>query len=199
MTNDSSTGGYLLPNPTAVPVSLQDADLDNFFQQVFAGLTGIDGSLVRPSWQQVPPNQPDIDTAWMAFGITEQPADTYAYEIHNPENNGSDYLSRNEQLDILCSFYGPTARSNAAIVRDGLQVSQNREVLMLGGIALISCGTIRRVPTIYNARQYLRVDMMVYFRRQIVRTYPILHITTAGIVLETDNTPQIIENINISD
>jgi hypothetical protein len=197
MTNTSATGGYLAPANSPAP--LEDAALVAFLQQIFVGLTGLSGNMVRPRWQKTPPNQPEAGVAWMAFGIVNRPADTFAYEIHDPSlgsGNGADIMERNEELEILCSFYGDTADTIAALTRDGLQIGQNREALQLAGMALIECGNIKAAPNIVNAQWYNRADMVVRIRRAVVRVYPILQLLTAGVVLETDN--GITENINVT-
>lgn len=188
MTNDSSTGGYLSPGLTPAP--LEDAALVAFLQAILVGLTGIAGTLIFPRWQQTPPNQPAIGTNWIAFGITNRKADTFAYEIHAPDANsgeGNDYLARNEELEILCSFYGANADSNAALVRDGLQVGQNREALLLAGMALIGCGDTLSMPALMNNQWAYRVDMSIGIRRAIVRTYPILNLLSAAGTVKEDS------------
>lgn len=189
MSNTSATGGYLPPDPSPSPVPLEDAALVAFLQAIFVGLTGLAGSSVIPRWQQTPPNQPAIGGNWMAFGIMNRKADTFAYEIHAPALNsgdGLDYLARNEELEILCSFYGTAADSNAALVRDGFQVGQNREALLLAGMALIDCGDILSVPAIMNSQWSYRVDMPVRIRRAIVRTYPILNLLSSAGSIKTE-------------
>lgn len=196
MTNNSSTGGYLAPS--GPPAPLEDQALLDFLQAVFVGISGLPGTLVRPRWQTVAPNQPAIDVNWLAFGIQSRPADTYAFEIHNPaasNGEGADIMSRNERLDILCSFYGPSADSVAARVRDGFSVPQNRDALLLAGMAFVGCGDIGAAPALINQQWYQRVDMMVSVRRAVTRIYPVLHITAAGITLNTD--VGITENIEV--
>lgn len=197
MTNDSSTGGYLAP--TGTPTPLEDQALLDFFQAIFAGITGIPGTLIRPRWQPTPPNQPSNGTNWMAFGITDRPADEFAYEYHNPAaagGQGADIVERTEELTILCSFYGLNADSNAALLRDGLQVGQNREVLLKNGMALISAGGIVAAPAILNSQWYYKVDMSVRIRRAVVRTYPILNLESAVFSVEDDS--GLTDTINVS-
>jgi hypothetical protein len=187
MTHDSSTGGYLAPG--ASPAPLEDDQLTAFLQKMFAGLSGIDGALVRPRWQSIPPNQPDIATNWLAIGIQNRSADTFAFEMHDPNaagGNGADIVNRNEQLDILCSFYGPQAAGLAARVREGFAVPQNREALQTAGMALVECTDLIAAPALINERWYRRYDMTVRIRRAVTRIYPVLHLLTAGIVLHTD-------------
>lgn len=83
MLNNSATGGYILPNPPPGPQPLEDQALVDFFQTILVGLTGIQGALVRPSWQPTPPNPPDIATTWLALAITFDDADHFPYQVHS--------------------------------------------------------------------------------------------------------------------
>lgn len=199
MVNNSATGGYITPN-AGPPTPLEDAALENFFQAVIVGLTGLPGNMVFPRWQATPPLIPPITSAWASVGIIEAPADTYAYEIHDPAANGGagqSYLARNEQLGVLCSFYGPSARGLAGVVRDGLQIGQNREALQLAGMTMTDCGDTLSVPALINNQWYSRIDMTVRFRRAVVRTYPILNLLSASISLAAQ--PGITDTINVGE
>ena len=69
MTNNSATGGYLLPTGTnPYPSTLTFLQ---FMNTVMAGISGLPSALVRPRWQPNPPVQPDIDTDWLAFGVLD--------------------------------------------------------------------------------------------------------------------------------
>lgn len=81
-TNDSTTGGYLVPQPRPYPNPLEGEKLQDFLQGVLVGVTGLLGKMVRPRWQPVPVNIPPQGTDWIAFGITNRPAETYAYNGH---------------------------------------------------------------------------------------------------------------------
>ena len=205
MTNDSSTGGFIAPSASPVqgPALLEDAALDKFLQNMVVGITGLSGLLVFPRWQVIPPNLPTITTNWAAIGIQDIDAEEFAYEAHDPvappspfppyptppvtpPANGYNVMIRHEVLTILCSFYGPMARTNAALLRDGLQVAQNREALQLAGMGLFSTGKTTAVPSIVNTQWYYRVDLPVVIRREIVRNYPILNILSAEITVESD-------------
>jgi len=205
MTNDSSTGGYLLPSTPTVqnPPILEDAVFDTFIQNLVVGITGLPGNLIFPRWQVTPPNLPSITTNWAAIGVQEEQADTFVYEAHNPVTpgapfppapnppvtppaNGYDVQIYHEVVTILCSFYGPNARSYAKLLRDGLAVAQNREVLQLAGMGLVSVGKVLAVPSIVNTQWYYRVDLPVVIRREIVRNYPILNIVSSQITITSD-------------
>lgn len=178
--NDSSTGGYLVPNPPPSPQPVEDSALVNFFQAIVVGLTGFtDPTLVRPRWQPQMPIMPDIATDWIALGINDRPSDTFAAVSHQPSlnsGNGADVFGRNETLEILISVYGPNADTNATLIRDGLSIAQNREVLQLVGMGLVEVTSPKAIPPLYNAQWYYRLDMKVYIRRLVLRTYPILNI-----------------------
>lgn len=204
MTNDSSTGGYLAPSPPPAPQPLEDDALDNFLQQVVVQLTGIPGQKVFPRWQENQPNIPPLGVNWASIGVTEQDTSSqgFAYEAHDPvllnpfpplptpaptpPPNGYDIQIQHELLEILCSFYGPAARTNAALVRDGLQVAQNREALQLAGMAFVGSGKITAVPSLVNSQWYSRYDMPITIRREIVRNYPILDLVSLQVTLRSD-------------
>jgi hypothetical protein len=186
---DSSTGGYLIPSP--VPAPLEGQALLDFLQGVIVGVTGLDGTLVRPTWQSEPPNIPDAGVAWCAFRITERPSDAFPYVKHNANGQGADALQRHETLHILCSFYdlgsGGQADYYAALLRDGLSIPQNREVLTLKNMGLVKTGEPVPVPIIVKTRWLYRVDLEVVIRRQIDRVYPVLNVTSAqGSIVTSD-------------
>lgn len=203
MTNDSSTGGYLLPTPPPAPTPTDDAAFDDFLQAVVVGITGLPGNLVWPRWQITPPNLPGISTNWASIGVMDSEEDGFPYEAHDPilatlpipplpspaptpPPNGYDITIEHEVMEVLCSFYGPAARSNAKLVRSGLYVAQNREALQLAGIGLVDIGRITAVPALTNDQWYYRVDMPFRLRREIVRNYPILDLASALITLKSD-------------
>ena len=57
MSNDSSTGGPIAPVPTSA-APLEGKALNDFLNELIAGITGLDGTMVRPSFQTVPANVP---------------------------------------------------------------------------------------------------------------------------------------------
>lgn len=210
MANDSSTGGYLLPQGTPYPTPLEDVALDSFLQSVIAGVTGLPGNMVRPRWQPNPPTQPDISTDWIAMGIQDRVADTFAVVGHetprldevgrvlddtNSNTSGTvdepdnDILFRNERLEVLCSVYGPNAGRTASNIREGLQIAQNREQLRLKFMAFVETGDTLPAPVLVNTQWYNRLDMTVIFRRLVITTYSILNIRSAEGVIETDISP----------
>lgn len=184
MPNDSSTGGYLVP--AASPAPLEGQALNRFLQQVFVGITGLDGTLVRPRWQPEPPNIPPFGTDWMAFGIMRRPADAFASTIPDPTGNGNNSIYRQEILEILCTFYGPDSDNYASLLREGFSVAQNREVLQLNSFGLVEVGEPATVPEMIKERWIYRVDMYVRLRRSILRTYPVLNILSADGSIDSD-------------
>lgn len=177
MANDSATGGPLTPE--LVPAPLEDIALDDFLHDLIVGITGLDNTLVRPRWQPEPANLPDVGTNWVAFGIVSKEADTYAVEQHIATGQGFDYLKRQEVLNIFCSFYGPQAGSYAELLRDGLQIAQNREVLQLNMMGLVETKETITAPSLVKDKWLFRVDLMVRIRRQILRQYPVLNVLSA--------------------
>ena len=185
--NDSSTGGYLTPSVTPAP--LQGDSLNTFIQPVIVGITGLPGAMVRPAFQTEPPDAPDGGTAWAAFRYTSRKTDNYPFVGHNTD--GSDTLRRHEEIDILVSFYdlgsSGLADQYAALLRDGLSIPQNLEVLKQNGMGFVGCGEITTVPVILKQRWLYRVDLPFTIRREIVRVYQVLNLLTATATVTTDS------------
>lgn len=177
MPNTSATGGYLSPVSLATPI--EDAALDAAIQRMVAGITGLDGSLVRPRWQPVTPKQPEPNITWCAIGITNRTPDDNAAVLHDPNGDGQDHLIRHEGIELLASFYGLQGQTYAGILRDGMQIEQNREALRSDGMAFVSAGQMLAVPELYNQQWIRRYDLTIYLRRVINRTYPVLNIIEA--------------------
>lgn len=189
MPNTSATGGYL--QPAVSPAPLEGQDLNRFLQQYIANLSGLDGTLVRPRYQAAPPNIPDAGEAWAAIGVTTRNSDSFPFIGHDPSGNGTDYLQRQEELVLLCSFYdlgtNGLADKYASLVRDNSVIAQNREVLAASGFALAYTGEMIAVPSLFSVRWLYRVDIPITLRRQIDRTYPVLNVLSAEGTIETDD------------
>lgn len=162
--------GYL--SPDTLPTPLEDAALDDFFQKIVVGITGIPGNLARPRYQPEPVARPTIDTNWCAVGLFDQVGEENAY-THRDEQTGVYVMSRQEELNFLCSFYGPNAREYASRLRDGLSIAQNREQLFLNGMGFISCGKLQKMTELVQEQYYQRIDVMIYIRRVVARTYSV--------------------------
>lgn len=189
--NTSATGGPLAPVPSPAPTPLEGQDLSRFIQQWIVGVTGLDGKLVRPRWQAEPNNIPDAGEAWCAVGILTRQADTFPQVIHDSAGDGSDQLQRQEQIDIQASFYDLGSDGQAdkycAILRDGLSIAQNREVLLAKNFQLAFTGEATPVPVILKTRWLYRVDLSITLRRWIVRTYPVRNLkSAAGTIFSED-------------
>ncbi|MCX5516232.1 hypothetical protein C3941_19780 [Kaistia algarum] len=184
MSNTSATGGYLVP--TGTPPG-EDDSLADALQAAVVGITGLDGTLVRPRWQATPPQQPSAATSWAAVGVVLATPDANAYIAHDPTGDGADKMQRHETLEVLVSFYGPQASANAARLRDGLALAQNRDMIRTAtttagvdiGLSFIACGTVIAVPDLVNQRWLRRCDLPLTFRRRIDRTYPVLNLLSA--------------------
>ena len=182
--NDSSTGGYLSPAVASPP--LEDDALTAIFQQMIVGITGLPGNMVRPRWQPNPPKQPEPTVNWCAMGIAVQTLDDGPAIVHNGAGNGSDTYIRHEQIDVLASFYGPSAMQNAQQLSDGLAIPQNLEQLKAQDMNSVDTGQIRAAPDLINEQWIRRYDLELTFRRKITRSYAVLNILTAQGTVQTD-------------
>lgn len=193
MANDSTVAGFL--TPVTPPVVLEDDALADFFQPIFVGLTGLAGEFVRPRWQPEPPDQPDRDQNWIAFGIVDEAPDTYAAVVHDPDGSGDDELQQHEDVDILVSAYGPNARGMLKLIAGGLQISQNRAPLIAAGMNLKETGRIVSAPTLAKDVWLNRCDMHVIIRRGVFRRYQVRNIESAEAAL-TDGPNDTVINVN---
>lgn len=183
--SDSSTRGFLAP--AIEPAPLEDDALDDFLQAIVVGITGLSGTLVRPRYQKVTPNTPECDVDWAAIGVMHRRADTFAAELHEGAGEGSSTMIRHEELDLLCSFYGPNAQAYGARLRDGISIAQNREELTRAGMGLVSVGDIVRAPDLLKNQWRNRGDLPLTIRREIRRVYPVLNLLSAGGTIATDD------------
>ena len=192
MANTSATGGYLTPNPT--PVVTEDQALRQLIHGVIQGVTGLAADRVRQAWQSTPAPVLPLETNWGAFAIMVQRGDFDPYTIEN-DIGTFESMTRNEEVEILCTFYGPNCQANASYLRDGMAISQNNDVLFSVGAAVVGFGDIIHAPELVNDRFVDRADITMTLRRQIVRSYPILSFLAAQgtIYSETLSEPWVVD------
>lgn len=191
MNNTSATGGYL--RPAASPAPLQDDALQDFLQELVVGVTGMDPKSVIPRWQPEPPNLKTQGTDWAAIGLMTSRPDMYAAVMHLDDGQGADQLQRHEVMEILTSFYGPNSERNAALLKDGLQIGQNREVLVANGMGLVSTGDPIAVPSLVKDRWLKRMDMPLTIKREILRVYPVENILIGRAYLDTEVIQEVLD------
>lgn len=181
MSGNSTAAGYLTPFDAPAPIE-EDA-LDQFFHDVIAGITGVDGKLVRPRWQEVPLNMPPANSSWIAFGVTNQIEDFNGYVEHA---EGKDTLQRYETLDLMVSSYGPKAATNLGRLLDGLEIEQNRAVLTANGMGVLEATDKVNAPVLVKDRWRKRIDSTIKIRREIRREYDIRDIASALVTLDVE-------------
>ncbi len=184
MSNTSATGGILTPANSPAP--LEDQEFLDFIQAWVVALVNIDPTMVRPRWQETVGNIPANNVNWIAIGITKTSSDTFAAELHSSINGGYNELRRHEEVEFLASSYGPNCESIMGIFRDGMQISQNREVLSSQNMGLISTGDITPTNELVKQVWYERRDMQLWIRRQVVRRYGILNLGSVQGILNNE-------------
>lgn len=194
--NDSSTGGYLAPAVDTPPD--EDDALDDLVHDLVAGITALPPDLVRPRWQPVVAKQPEPGVNWCAFGIQTQTPDASPAIVHNGANEGSDTYIRHQDLDVLCTFYGPAAKGYAQRLADGLALPQNREQLQLLDMAFVNVSEIRAASDLVNQQWVRRYDMTVKLRRKVTRTYAVLNLKSVQASTTTDASPPVTSTINVN-
>lgn len=181
MTNTSASGGYLVPSSNGTLPG--GRTITQFIHDILMGISGLNPTLVRPRWQVKPPNQPDIDVNWLAFGVNVLTPDANAWVGIN--NDGASTLIRYEQLEVQCSFYGPDANELSGVVRDGFQIQQNLEAMRAAKIGFAYCNEARPIPDLVNERWVSRTEMSVFLRRERQRVYPVLEVLSAEGTIRT--------------
>ncbi|WP_142850864.1 hypothetical protein [Telmatospirillum sp. J64-1] len=156
MSNNSATGG-----PLAVEGGLSREALEDVIHDLLAGLTGLEGALIRPRYQPKPPPQPKPEVDWCAFGITEAaPEGTQLIQ-----GDGAAVLHSQASLTVALSFYGPGGDVLAGRVRAGLQIAQNREGLRAAGLAYVSAGAIIAGAELVGGSWLPRFDLTLTLRQ----------------------------------
>jgi hypothetical protein len=153
--------------------------LEDYLQQFVAGVSYLDGTLVRPRWQEEPPNLPAFDDVpcWCAVGIVRRrPIGVYAAVVHYGDNDGYSDMQRHEDLDVLCSFYGAGADEFATNLHNGLMLWQNTSILRMSGLAFVEIGEGVRAPELIKEKWLNRIDKWLMLRRVVQRYYPVLNI-----------------------
>jgi hypothetical protein len=174
---NSSQIGFLGPSGVFMPI--EDSALDGFIETLISNVSGVPINFIRPRWVATPPLNLPLGQDWAAVGITEQDADPYVYTARDTTTNAIATI-RQEDFTVACSFYGPDARLNASLLRDGMSVLQNSENLLLNGIGFTRCSTIMNMSTLINNQWYQRREIMIYFKRLVIREYPVLDILSSS-------------------
>jgi len=183
MPNDSSTGGYLSPQS---PAPDDDIDLDALIQPVIVGITGLADAMVLIRGQAIPPQQPGREQTWCSFAVIDTESDTFPAVTHDSSGEGADTIYRHENLRVMASFYGPAARGNAALLRDGFNIAQNREAMQTAGLAYVGAERMTFVPDFENTQFIRRIDFVFNLRRVVARTYPVRNLLSAGGTIHGD-------------
>lgn len=184
--NTSATGGYLQPSS---PPPIDGDALDQLLQEMVVGVTGLPPAMVRPRWQPTPPPQPAQNQDWASVGVTDKGTNGFPNIQHfspGSPSPGYSVMYQRSWMTVVISFYGPNSDANAAILRDGLLISQNMETLAAQGIRITKPDDVKRVPELVNNLWVDRSDIIVMMTREVSRTYPIEDIVSAGGTVTTD-------------
>ena len=185
MSNTSATGGFLTEQSTPLGITA----LEDLWHDTICGVTGIDNTLVRPSRQLDPAQQPDALTDWCAFDIVRVSSDPWLDVAHVSTGQGSDSVVDHDRYELGAVFYGPNADTLAGLLRRGLYVWQNRSALRSVGIALQSVGDPITVPELDSMVWRQRVDLSARFIVESCGSYAVLNLLrSTGDILGDDGT-----------
>jgi hypothetical protein len=193
---------YVLPNNTSsfYQIPMTGQQLHRFWHDVIMNILDFDATLVRPRWQIEPPNQPPLTTDWISFGIIKNTYDTYSYKEYNADGY---CVNKYHNFVILISFYGPDCAKNELLLRQGLDIPQNREVISLFNQAFIELEDAINTSELVNGRWVQRLDVKMHIRRNMTIFYPVNDIESANIetIVETNvptDTSAITDNIIVT-
>jgi hypothetical protein len=164
--------------------SLDDDDLFDFFHDLIVGLTALPGDLVLPRWQPEPPNIPASAANWCGFGIDDYDADLFPAEVMKA--NGTFEMHLHEKFTLMFSFYGANAGAYARMLRDGIKLSQNYEVLQLNNMGIVDGGEVKMLPSLLKERWLRRADIAFTFKRQVVRGFPVVPVVGSNVTLNNE-------------
>lgn len=192
MAQNSSITGFLSPTN----VIAYDQQLEDMLHSTIVGVTGLSSDYCRPRYQEDAPTQPDRSTNWVAFGVIRTITDNYTpvSQVSATETR----VIRYHEFEVLLSFYGPLAGNYAEVLRDGLMLGQNRDVLAQHDIGVVSIGEARKAPALFKEKWLTRYDMTVVFRRRTERDYNVLTLGSATLTLNTDPVGESPVSINVN-
>lgn len=181
--SDSTVPGYL----QSTAAVLYGAALEDLFQRVIVGVTGLPGALVRPKFQDEPPNLPDFNVNWAAFSVFVEPVLANAYKTLVDDLVYT--VQGTEVLQVMVSFYGPNFQEFERSWRDGIQLGQNRDELTAADIAFIEFADPATVPVLLKQKWVKKVDVRGTFHRWATRTYEVRTLLSANGTINADQTP----------
>ncbi|WP_070106936.1 phage neck terminator protein [Burkholderia plantarii] len=187
--NDSSTGGYLTPASAQPPI--EDDGLDELLGELIAGVTTLPPDAVWPVGKATPLSTPSPYADGCVFGIHSLCSDAGPVIRHDGTGEGRDCYVQHQEIEVLCRFSGPQARSYAQRLADGLAMPQNREPLQLHDMAFAGASPIRASPEPVDRQAdqpaAYRYDITVSLRRKLTRTYAVLNLRSASAAMTTDS------------
>jgi hypothetical protein len=193
----SATGGYLVQTETPLP---GDLTFEQYIQQVFVGMLGVDGTQVRPKWQKNAAKfDPTPEDNTLMFGVTEVLPDANSFQKFDSE--GNTVMQRHEEISILCSFYGELSKQRAIQLRDAFEISQNRDALREANMGLKSISPTTNVSELKGQVWFKRVDMTIVLKRQVDKTFSVLALVGVQGTIEGQKSNDQIENVpwNVSE
>lgn len=181
---DSSEQGYL--RPVATPI--YGEPLEDLFQRVIVGITGLAGELVRPKYQTDPPTWPGFDVDWCAYSVYVEPTLFNAYKALS--DDGVYTIQGTETLNVTVSFYGPNYQHTERAWRDGMQLAQNRDELVAVGIQFEQFADPVTVPLLLKERWVKHIDIRGTFHRWASRIFAVRTLQWADGTIYADQTPE---------
>lgn len=180
------------PNPpipaSTANSSLFDDALDDAIQNAIVGIVGtLAPELVKPRWQQEPPNMLAPRSDWCSVGVVGSEMNITSFITQLISDTTSEVLYY-EELTVLVSFYGANAGRNDARLRAGLAISQNTAMFRAAGCAVVRHSGPTKVPSLLKQQWQPRVDSTLILSRFSSHRFAVGRIKYA--VLDIDSETQ---------
>lgn len=168
VTNTSKSAGWLTPL-NGEPAC--DAALEQQLSAWIRGITGLPENRVAVNDGVIPPLWLPAGETGCAFLVMKIAVEGTPVLNNQQEENA--LLGRDERLECLLQFYGPSAQLNATRFRDGNTLAQNSAALNKLSLGVRDCSDITTVTETANNTQIRRYELTANCVRKISRLYGI--------------------------
>jgi hypothetical protein len=199
ITVTTADGSFTASCNVTVNQILTLAQIENLFQSITVGLTGLDSNTgVRISWPtDGAPGWPlaqDVVFIRVSAGADQviQTRDTL-YQASPDNINVPTTISYIRVHTVSWVIYGPNAYENGDLIRDGLGSESTKALLSACNLAQVwTRGPVFRVPELFNGQWWNRCDYENEFNEQVKRYNTVSLIGSASVIINANGDEEVI-------